>query len=160
MLSASVHFLELLKQQLIPLIIEVAELMGVFIVAITLLKAMYSYIQVTFLHHPRSYLFELGSGLSTALEFKMAAEILKTVLATTLDELMIVAAVFGLRALMSLLIHVELRAHPAATEAHVKRLHFLRHARAAQKSIPDTMPPVATAAPASEPAAKPINKTI
>lgn len=157
MLSASAHFLELVKQQLIPLIIEVAELMGVFIVAITLAKAMYTYVRVTFFHHPGSYLFELGSGLSTALEFKMASEILKTVLATTLDELLIVAAVFGLRAMMSLLIHIELRAHPAATEAHVKRLHFLRRARAAQRSIPDAMP--SAAAPAAEPSAKPANKT-
>lgn len=157
MLSTTTYILELAKHQLVPFIIELAELMGVFIVAITLFKAMYTYIRVTFFHYPGSYLFELGSGLSTALEFKMASEILKTVLATTLDELLIVAAVFGLRAMMSLLIHIELRAHPAATEAHVKRLHFLRHARAAQKSIPDAMP--SAAAPTGEPSSKSANKT-
>lgn len=145
MLYTLIHILEQIKTFLIPLIIEIAELMGVFIIAVTLCKAMYTYIRVTFLHHTGSYLFELGSGLSTALEFKMAAEILKTVLATTLDELAIVAAVFALRALMSLLIHVELRAHPVAAESHVKRLHFLRRARTVQKAPPPE--------PAAEPAA-------
>lgn len=105
---------------------------------------------MTFFHSPRSYLFELGSGLSTALEFKMAAEILKTVLATTLDELLIVAAVFGLRALMSLLLQIELRAHPAATEAHVKRLHFLRRARSAHVELPSE-PAAGHAGAASDP---------
>lgn len=153
MLLELTHLLELAKTQLIPLVIEIAELMGVFIVAITLAKSIYLYIQVTFFHSPRSYLFELGSGLSTALEFKMAAEILKTVLATTLDELLIVGAVFGLRALMSLLLQIELRAHPAATEAHVKRLHFLRRARSAHVELP-TEPAAHPAEAASAPSDK------
>jgi uncharacterized membrane protein len=114
------EILELIKNQAIPCIIEIAELMGVFIVAVSLVKAMYYYVRSTFFHQPHSYLFELGSGLSTALEFKMAAEILKTVLATTLEELLLVAAVFGLRALMSLLLHYELHGqenHPGKLDA-------------------------------------------
>ena len=52
---------------------------------------------------------ELANGLATALEFKMAAEILKTVLVREMSELLILGAVIALRALLSLLIHFELR---------------------------------------------------
>ena len=53
--------------------------------------------------------FELADGLATSLEFKMAAEILKTVLVRDLNELMVLGAVILLRALLSLLIHFEMR---------------------------------------------------
>ena len=45
------------------------------------------------------------------LEFKMAAEILRTVLIQSLDELIMLGAVILLRALLSLLIHYEIK-HP------------------------------------------------
>ena len=52
---------------------------------------------------------QLASGLALSLEFKMAAEILKTVLIHDLTELTVLGAVIVLRALLSLLIHYELR---------------------------------------------------
>ena len=51
----------------------------------------------------------LAEGLATGLEFKLAAEILKTVLIQSLDELYILGAVILLRALMSVLIHFEMK---------------------------------------------------
>ena len=54
----------------------------------------------------------LAKGLATGLEFKMAAEILKTVLIQSLDELYILGAVILLRALLSILIHFELKEKP------------------------------------------------
>ena len=53
--------------------------------------------------------FELANGLALSLEFKMAAEILKTVLVRDLNELVVLGAVIVLRALLSLLIHVEMK---------------------------------------------------
>ena len=50
-------------------------------------------------------------GLATSLEFKMAAEILKTVLVRDLNELVVLGAVVLLRALLSLLIHFEMKSH-------------------------------------------------
>ena len=47
--------------------------------------------------------------MAIALEFKMGAEILKTVLVRELSELLVLGAVIVLRALLSLLIHFELR---------------------------------------------------
>ena len=51
------------------------------------------------------------NGLATSLEFKMAAEILKTVLVRDLNELIVLGAVVLLRALLSLLIHFEMKSH-------------------------------------------------
>ncbi|KQM12637.1 hypothetical protein AOA80_00995 [Methanomassiliicoccales archaeon RumEn M1] len=58
---------------------------------------------------PQKYQFQLAEGLATSLEFKMAAEILKTVLVRDLNELMVLGAVILLRALLSLLIHFEMK---------------------------------------------------
>lgn len=53
----------------------------------------------------------MANGLATSLEFKMAAEILKTVLVRDLNELVVLGAVVLLRALLSLLIHFEMKSH-------------------------------------------------
>ena len=53
--------------------------------------------------------YKFAMGLAAALEFKMAAEILKTVLVRDLNELVVLGAVIVLRALLSLLIHVEMK---------------------------------------------------
>ena len=52
---------------------------------------------------------DLARGLATGLEFKLAAEILKTVLIQSMEELYILGAVILLRALMSVLIHFEMK---------------------------------------------------
>ena len=51
----------------------------------------------------------MADGLATGLEFKLGAEILKTLLVEDIDELLVLGAVFILRALMSILIHFELK---------------------------------------------------
>ena len=51
----------------------------------------------------------LGNSLALGLEFKMGAEILKTVTIRTIDEIMILGAIIVLRALLSVLIHYEVK---------------------------------------------------
>ena len=52
---------------------------------------------------------ELGRALSLALEFKMGAEIVNTVIIRNLEELAILAIVIALRAVLAMLIHWEIR---------------------------------------------------
>ncbi|MEG2653499.1 MAG: DUF1622 domain-containing protein, partial [Ruthenibacterium sp.] len=59
-------------------IIPVIELMGIFVVAWSALHAFVQYVQNTFFHKEYNFQFNLANGLATGLEFKMAAEILKT----------------------------------------------------------------------------------
>ena len=101
--------LDTMIEVILPPIISVLELMGIFVVAYSALHACWEYLQTIFLHREFDLKTELANGLATSLEFKMAAEILKTVLVREMSELMILGAVIALRALLSVLIHFELR---------------------------------------------------
>ena len=99
------HFVELFLEILIP----VCELMGITIVAISAFSAFWQYAKTLVLHVPSNVKFQLANGLALSLEFKMAAEILKTVLIRDFGELMVLGAVIVLRALLSFLIHFEMK---------------------------------------------------
>lgn len=103
--------LEELIIQILPPIISICELMGIFVVAVSALRAFWHYCRGLVSRTSRDVKFELANGLATSLEFKMAAEILKTVLVRDLNELIVLGAVVLLRALLSLLIHFEMKEH-------------------------------------------------
>ena len=103
--------LEELIIQILPPIISICELMGIFVVAVSALRAFWHYCRGLVSRPLRDVKFELANGLATSLEFKMAAEILKTVLVRDLNELIVLGAVVLLRALLSLLIHFEMKEH-------------------------------------------------
>ena len=83
--------------------------MGILVVAWSAIHAFWEYIQNSFMKKNLDLQFHLASGLATGLEFKMAAEILKTVLVRELSELLILGAVILLRAILSVLIHFEMK---------------------------------------------------
>ena len=93
----------------LPYIISFFEILGIFVVTWTGIKSFWEYIQNTFLKKNLDMQFNLAHGLATGLEFKMEAEILKTVLVRDMEELYILGAVILLRALLSILIHFEMK---------------------------------------------------
>ena len=99
------HYIELI----LPYIISTIEIMGIFTVTWTTICTFGEYIQNTFMKKDHDLQHHLSKGLATGLEFKMAAEILKTVLVRDKSELIILGAVILLRALLSLLIHFEMK---------------------------------------------------
>lgn len=99
------HVVEFILDILIPL----CELMGISVVAISSVAAFWQYIRSLIKHTPSNVKFQLANGLALSLEFKMAAEILKTVLIRELGELVVLGAVIVLRALLSVLIHFEMK---------------------------------------------------
>ncbi len=103
--------LEEMIAMLLPPIISICELMGIFVVAVSALRAFWNYCKGFVTHVSTDIKFDLANGLATSLEFKMAAEILKTVLVRDLNELVVLGAVVLLRALLSLLIHFEMKSH-------------------------------------------------
>lgn len=103
------EMIEQLNEMILPPIIALLELIGIFVVTFSALHAFWEYLQTIFLHRSFDLKVELANGLATALEFKMAAEILKTVLVREMSELLTLGAVIALRALLSILIHFELR---------------------------------------------------
>ena len=93
----------------LPYIISILEIMGIFVVVWTAIHEFWEYIQNTFMNTKFDIQINLAEGLATALEFKLAAEILKTVVVQSMDELYILGAVILLRGLMSILIHFEIQ---------------------------------------------------
>lgn len=94
---------------ILPPIISVCELIGIFVVTVSAVQAFIQYLKSLFTKTHTNYKFELAQGLASGLEFKMAAEILKTVLVQELEELLILGAVILLRALLTFLIHIEMK---------------------------------------------------
>ncbi|HWQ50229.1 MAG TPA: DUF1622 domain-containing protein [Terriglobales bacterium] len=101
--------IEHIVETILPPIIACIELVGIFVVTVAAVKAFYGYLKGQLTHKELDIKFELANGLATGLEFKMAAEILKTVLVRDLNELLILGAIILLRALLSLLIHIEMK---------------------------------------------------
>lgn len=99
------HLVELFAEILIPIF----ELMGISIVAISAATAFWQYIRSLIKGTHCDVKAQLANGLALSLEFKMAAEILKTVLIRDFGELMVLGAVIILRALLSFLIHFEMK---------------------------------------------------
>ncbi len=103
------EILHAILQQIVPIIVFVLEMMGVLIVFWTCLKSFGEYIQNTFMKKHNAIQTHLAKGLATGLEFKLGAEILKTLIVHDFEELAVLGAVFALRAFMSILIHFELK---------------------------------------------------
>ena len=102
------HLLEGFLESAVPLIAGLAEVIGLFIIVTTLVKATYHYVRTTFFHDRYDFHHEMSTGLTTALEFLMSAEIAKTFLLQNLESVVPLAATFALRALMSMLLHWEM----------------------------------------------------
>ena len=95
--------LETLVETTLSVLIPLCEMMGIFVVAVSAVAAFGRYLKGLVTREPRDIKFQLS------LEFKMAAEILKTVLVRDLTELTVLGAVIILRALLSFLIHFEMK---------------------------------------------------
>ena len=93
----------------VPMIAELAEVIGLFIIVTSLVRATYHYIRAFFFHDRYDFHHEMSSGLTTALEFLMSAEIAKTFLLQNLESVVPLAATFALRAMMSLMLHWEMQ---------------------------------------------------
>ena len=102
------HGLEMFLETAVPMIAGLAEVIGLFIIITSLAKATYHYVRSTFFYDHHDFHHEMSSGLTTALEFLMSAEIAKTFLLQNLESVVPLAATFALRALMSMLLHWEM----------------------------------------------------
>lgn len=101
--------LENLFNKYLPFFINLLELMGITIILIGSLKAFYLYISNLFNGTKTPVKSKLATALATGLEFKLGAEILKTVLIKNIDELWIIAAVSLLRGFMAFIIYFEMK---------------------------------------------------
>ena len=85
------------------------ELIGIIIIVIGSVHALVKVFGSLIKRQPLHVFIDLGKALSLALEFKMGAEIIKTVVIHNLEELAILGVVIIIRALLAIIIHWELR---------------------------------------------------
>jgi len=97
-------------------LIPILELMGVFIVAVGAAVSFFQYIRSGFRSDNEELKLSFAETLALALEFKMGGEILKTVITRTIDEMFILAAIIVLRALLTFVIHWEIKFDKAQHE--------------------------------------------
>lgn len=91
------------------LAVHTLELIGIAIVIIGSIKAIAITLSRLKNKQGANAILDLGRSLALALEFKMGAEIVNTVIVRDLEELGILAIVIGLRAILALLIHWEIK---------------------------------------------------
>ena len=85
------------------------ELIGIIIIIVGSLRALIRLVNCLRKKLPFRVVIDLGKALSLALEFKMGAEIIKTVIIHNLEELSILGVVILIRALLAFIIHWEIR---------------------------------------------------
>ena len=100
--------LEHILLKTVPIIVHMMEVMGVFIITLGAVKAFGKYALALFDFSNDTIKLEFAKALALGLEFKMGAEILKTLLIRNLDELIILASIVVLRFILTFVIHWEI----------------------------------------------------
>ena len=85
------------------------ELIGILIILVGTVKALLQLARRLRRHEKFNVVIDLGRSLALALECKMGAEIIHTVIVRDLEELGILAVVILIRALLAFIIHWEIR---------------------------------------------------
>ncbi len=88
---------------------SVLELIGIIIIIVGSCRALIRLVKCVFEKKSFHIVVDLGKALSLALEFKMGAEIIKTVIIHNLEELAILGIVIIIRALLAFIVHWEIR---------------------------------------------------
>ena len=117
------HFLHVLAE----VTVHTLEIIGISIVIFGSVKVLLRALKRTKNKDvdPQNAVIALGRSLALALEFKMGAEIVNTVIVRELKELLILGIVIVLRAILAVLIHWEI-----TTEEKEERAHAIAKAHA------------------------------
>ncbi|MDV4152212.1 DUF1622 domain-containing protein [Clostridium sp. AL.422] len=101
--------LEIIIEKIIPPLVNILELIGILVISIGSIKAFYHYIVSLIKKNDYPLKWAYANSMATALEFKLAAEILKTVIIRDIKELVILGSITLLRGLLTIIIHMEMK---------------------------------------------------
>ena len=108
-MDAFLHNYEHILHNLAEVSALTLEFIGVLIIVVGSAKSLVSLVNNLVRHRAINIVIELGKTLALALEFKMGAEIIKTVIVHDLTELAVLGIVILIRALLAFLIHWEMK---------------------------------------------------
>ena len=115
-MDAFLHNYEHILHNLAEVSALTLEFIGVLIIVVGSAKSLVSLVHNLVRHRAINIVIELGKTLALALEFKMGAEIIKTVIVHDLTELAVLGIVILIRALLAFLIHWEIKMEKKAKE--------------------------------------------
>jgi len=101
--------LEYIEESLSPIIVHSLELIGILIIIYGSIKALKIFFKDGMDLSNSLVKITLGEALALSLEFKLGAEIIKTVIVRDLNELIILGFVVVLRIVLTILIHWEVK---------------------------------------------------
>jgi uncharacterized membrane protein len=108
--------LKVIIEIVFPELIYVLEIMGMLVICYGSARAFLLYIKSQFVSIEANIKLTLGKALELGLEFKIGAEILKTVLIRDMSEIWILGSVIILRTILSAILHFELKAEAKSME--------------------------------------------
>lgn len=108
---------------IVPVVSSILEMLGVIIIVFGTTKAVWSLIRSRFNVGNADTKLSLAQSMALALEFKMGAEILKTITVRTLEELQILGAIVLIRVILSFVIHWEIK---TTHEDQKRQIHQIR----------------------------------
>ena len=100
-----ISFLYLFLEDVVSIFTVVLELFGIVVLVCVAVKCFVQWIR----QDPVNIRLNLAQGIALALEFKMGGEVLRTVVVREWSELGILGAIIVLRAVLTFLIHWEIR---------------------------------------------------
>lgn len=104
--------------EIIPNLAAIIELIGVLVIIYGVIRSVYLFFVSRgdlMVSDPK---LDLAKALSYSLEFKLAAEILKSVIVKTLDEFIILASIVVLRVILTFVIHWEIESSERSKLVH------------------------------------------
>lgn len=134
------EILETVLHSFVNLAMLLFEYIGVAVITFSGIQGMVNYVRKA----PDTRLM-LAKGLAMGLEFKLGSEILRTVIVRNLNEIYIVAGIIALRAILTILIHWEIKNEETEKKVHAETAAALDTAADAavaaavpQAAVPDT----------------------
>ena len=115
------HGYEYFIENIAHIVTYTLEMIGIVVIAVGAFSSIIKQCVNSIKKKESNIKIDLGNWLALGLEFKMGAEIIKTVVARDLQELAILGVIIGLRAVLALLIHWEIK-----TEMKEQELHQLK----------------------------------
>ena len=122
------HGYEYFIENIAHIVTYTLEMIGIVVIAVGAFSSIIKQCINSVKKRESNIKIDLGNWLALGLEFKMGAEIIKTVVARDLQELAILGVIIGLRAVLALLIHWEIK-----TEMKEQELHQLKEENKEEK---------------------------
>lgn len=91
-------------------IVRVLEGMGIFVIIVAAGQTFYCYVKSMFNPNKRMIKIQFAKNMVLALEFKLASEIIRSVVIEKVEDLYVLGAVIVIRVILTFVIHWEIKA--------------------------------------------------